>query len=312
MQIERSATPHTRPVWAAIRALAVLCVTGLAATSASAATLERIRETGRIKFGYFADARPFTYKTANGAVEGYGASLCQSVAEQAKSELGLSDLTLDWVPVTVDERLHDIEQGSIDVLCTPTSVTLSRRREVSYSIPVFPGGARAVLRADAPLALREALADTPSTKPVWRGSPAAKTLRSLSIAAVKESTTQTWLITGMSKFQVGARLVLVPDFRTGLQLLRAGKVDVFFGDRSAMLGAMDASARNDFLILDRMFTHELYGLAVPRGDEDFRLLVDRALSTLYASGGIDSVYTQAFGAPNDAVRTFFRWNTLMQ
>ena len=123
MQIERSAIPHSRSVWSAIRALAVLCVTGLAATSGSAATLERIKESGHIKLGYVADARPFTYKAASGAVEGYGASLCQRIAEQAKSELGLSDLTLDWVPVTVDERLHDIEQGSVDVLCTPTSVT---------------------------------------------------------------------------------------------------------------------------------------------------------------------------------------------
>jgi polar amino acid transport system substrate-binding protein len=49
-----------------------------------------------------------------------------------------------------------------------------------------------------------------------------------------------------------------------------------------------------------------------RGDEDFRLAVDRALSTLYASGDIANVYAKSFGPPSDAVRTFFLWNTMIQ
>jgi polar amino acid transport system substrate-binding protein len=135
--------------------------------------LDRIKESGHIKLGYLVDARPFSFRNETGVADGYAVTLCQQVAEQVKKQLALPQLTVDWVPVTLDSRLREVQQGGIDLLCTPTSVTLTRRQEVSFSIPVFAGGNRAVLRADAPAALREALAETPSTKPVWRGSPAA-------------------------------------------------------------------------------------------------------------------------------------------
>ena len=76
---------------------------------------------------------------------------------RSRSELGLPQLTVQWVPVTSTTALRDVQQGNVDLLCTPTSVTLARRQEVSFSIPVFAGGIRAVLRADAPQALRDAL-----------------------------------------------------------------------------------------------------------------------------------------------------------
>ena len=38
----------------------------LVAASASAATLDRIRETGSIRLGYLADARPFSFGTRRG------------------------------------------------------------------------------------------------------------------------------------------------------------------------------------------------------------------------------------------------------
>jgi len=291
---------------------ALLLVSLAAATTAGAATLDRIKETGHIRFGYFADARPFTYRGASGGVEGYGAALCERIAEQAKGELGLGSISVDWVPITGTDPFAEVQQGNIDVLCTPTSVTLNRRRQVSYSIPVFPGGARAVVRANAPTALREALADTPSTKPVWRGSPAAHTLRETTVATVSGTTAEIWLTGAISAFQIGAKLAPVPNFATGLQQLRDGKADVFFGDRAAILGAMDPATAKDFVILDRVFTREQYALAVPRGDEDFRLVVDRALSVLFASGEIANVYARAFGPPDAATRTYFQWNTLTQ
>jgi ABC-type amino acid transport substrate-binding protein len=278
--------------------------------SADAATLDRIKETGHIKFGYVADARPFTYRNPAGNAEGYGVTLCERIANEIKGQLGLAELTVDWVPVMPDSRFEAVQNGRIDALCTPTSMTLSRRRDVSYSIPVFPGGARAALRADASSSLKTALSEAQAPKPVWRGSPAAKTLKDTRVAVVKGTTTEDWLIGREAIFQIGAKITPVPDYKTGVQQVIDRKADVFFGDRSGILGAVDPSASSDLAILDRMFTHEMYSLALPRGDEDFRLMVDRSLSVTYATGDIDEVYKTSFGPPSEGVRTFFRWNAL--
>ena len=278
--------------------------------SADAATLDRVKETGHIKFGYVIDARPFTYRNSAGDAEGYGVTLCGRIANEIKGQLGLAELTVDWVPVMPDNRFEEVQNGSIDALCTPTSMTLSRRHDVSYSIPVFPGGARAALRTDASSSLKTALSEAQVPKPVWRGSPATKTLKDTRVAVVKGTTTEDWLIGREVVFQIGAKITPVPDYKTGVQMVIDRKADVFFGDRSGILGSVDPSASSDLQILDRMFTHEMYALALPRGDDDFRLMVDRSLSVTYATGDIDDVYKKSFGPPSEGVRTFFRWNAL--
>ncbi len=293
-----------------LRTIATIGLLAMAAIpGANAATLDRVRETGHIRFGYFADGGLFT-SAKDGTVEGYAASVCQRIADHVKGELGLSGLTVDWVPVEHEAALDAVSSGAIDALCTPTAVTIGRRKAVSYSIPVFPGGARAVLRSDAASALRSALAEAQPPKPVWRGSPAVKTLQNTRIAVVSGSATQNWAIGRAATLQIGAQIVPVPDYKTGLQQLLDRKVDVFFGERANVLGAMEASAFRDLTILDRMFTHELYGIALARDDEDFRLIVDRALSVLYAGGEIEGIYQKSFGPLSPAVRTFFQWNTL--
>jgi len=315
MQVELSTISRDRLARLASRAIgafAVVCIALATALPASAATLERIRETGRIKLGYFADAPPFSSRSEGGTPEGYAIALCQQIAEQAKTQLALPGMTVEWVPVTLDSRLREVQQGGIDLLCAPTSVTLTRRQEVSFSIPIFAAGNRVVVRADAPVVLRQALAEAPSMRPVWRGQPAAKVLEGTSFAVVSGTTTEKWLEGRRAAFQVDASIVPVPDYRTGLQQLYDRKVNVFVGDRALVLGAMDDSARRDLVVLDRLLTAEPGALALARGDEDFRLLVDSALSQLYGSSGFPELYKTWFGEFDENTRSFFLWNTPAQ
>ena len=116
---------------------------------ASAATLDRIRDTGHIRLGY---------RTGREAVHLDGrlgrprATACRSArpsSRQLKIQLGLPDLAVDWVAVSIESRFAEVQQGNVDLLCLPTSETLTNRKQVSFSLPVFAGGKRAVMRADA-------------------------------------------------------------------------------------------------------------------------------------------------------------------
>jgi len=53
---------------------------------------------------------------------------------------------------------------------------------------------------------------------------------------------------------------------------------------------------------------EPYALALARGDSDFRLAVDRALSRIYRSGEIAAVFARTFGdqmQPSDTLKTLY-------
>src|SRR5512145_309785 len=130
--------------WIAIVAVALLAA-ALLPPAQAAGTLERAAQAGKLRLGYRADARPFSYRDESGNAAGYSVELCKMIAEAVKAEPGVSALAVEWVPVTIDGRFREVQQGRVDLLCGADTVTLARRREVSFSIPVFPGGIGALL-----------------------------------------------------------------------------------------------------------------------------------------------------------------------
>ena len=276
-------------------------------TQAPATTLDRIKAAGTIKLGYRADARPFSFQDESGAAAGYSVALCNKVVDALKTELGLATLTTTWVPVTLADRFQAVQGGPVDLLCGAEAATLERRRDVSFSIPIFPGGIGALLRTDAQARLRDVLNERPRTDPTWRGS-AGQLLQEQTFSVVAGTTAEPWLARKLAEFKLTAKVVPVDGYEAGIQGVLDRRAHVFFGDRAILL---DAAARHaqagKLMVLDRLFTYEPVALGLPRGDDDFRLAVDRALARFYASGELNALYTQWFGQPDDNARSFFRW-----
>jgi polar amino acid transport system substrate-binding protein len=290
-------------------ALAVLTLGALApATVSAGAALDRIRESGHVRFAYIPQARPFTSAGANGAVEGYGAALCERIAADLGTQLG-AQLAVDWVPVTIDTAAGAISGGQADILCTPSNATLARRKTLSYSIPVYAGGIRAVVREDVAPQVREALELNPRQRPVWRGTPAQGMVEATRFATVAGTSSERWLASGIRKFKLNTATVSVPDYASGIKFLMENKIDVFFAEADVALAAMDDKARRELRILKRQITQEPLALALPRDDEDLRLLVDTSLSSAYASADFETLYGKYFGSLDDASRNFFAWVT---
>lgn len=290
----------------------VMIAVSLLAATAQAQTLERIRDAGKIRLGYEKDARPFSFENDTGKPGGYAVSLCAAVADELKKELGLSDLAVQWAALGRDERFQAVEAGNTDLLCSANSVTLERRKTVSFSIPIFPSGIGALLRADAPIGLREVLENGQGGKrPIWRGSPAWTVLERQNFATVAGTTSEAWLNERIKTFKLDATVTTVATYEEGIASVLDGSTDVFFGDRPILL---DAAARGkdseDLIVLNRHFTYEPLALALSRQDEDFRLAVDRALSHFYKSDGFRDFYSEWFGQPNETIVTFFRQTAL--
>ena len=314
MQSARSESSRRHRVLIATFGIAVLATPLLpfasAAPAAAAGTLDRIRQAGKIELGYRDDARPFSYKDELGKAAGYSVALCEKIADDVKTELGLPSLTVDWVPVTLEDRFQAVQQGKVDLLCGADTATLTRRKDVSFSIPVFPSGIGAILRADAPAPLRDVLAGRPASGPVWRGSP-ARILEKKTFSVVTGTTSATWLADRMNAFHIDATVAPVDSYQAGIQRVLDRSSDVFFGDRPILYDAAEAGpSAGDLTVLDRVFTYEPLALALARDDEDFRLVVDRSLSKLFKSDQFKDVYVKWFGEPDDSAGIFFGLSAL--
>jgi ABC-type amino acid transport substrate-binding protein len=266
----------------------------LGASPGLAATLDRVKETETLRIGFRMDAVPFSYRDEVGEPAGYSVELCRAVAGEIRRELGLARLALDYVPVDTDDRFEAVQQGRIDLLCGATTVTLSRRQMVDFSLFTFADGAGVLLRADGP----ERFEDLAGQKVGVRAA----------------TTTEEALRNTMTRSSMTLDVVTVEDHQDGLDSLLAGEIAAYFADRAILLFLVARSDAPDKLrVAENYLTYESYALALPRGDDDFRLAVDRALSHIYRSGVIEEIFARSFttkAKPSEIVRALYVINGL--
>jgi len=277
-----------------------------------AGTLDQIKQAGKITLGYREDAKPFSYKDDGGKAAGFTVTLCNMAVEELKSELQQPNLAVEWVPVAVDAQIDAVQQGKIDLMCGAASVSLTSRKSVSFSIPVFPGGIGAIASANTSPALRELLEGKPSTGPYWRGSP-ARLLSQKTFAVVKGTADEAWLSSRMKQLQIDAIALPVESYAAGVKALTDGNADVFFGNRSIIQEAAGAGLANGSIVaIDRQFTNAPLAIGLQLDNDALRLVVDTALSKAYDSSEFHDLYVQWFGVPDASTLQFYNFAALPQ
>jgi ABC-type amino acid transport substrate-binding protein len=118
---------------------------------AQTGTLEKIRRDGVITMGYIENAAPFSSVDAKGEPQGYSVDLCREIARGIGAQLGLPKLEMRWVALTIQNRLEAVSTRRVDVECSTTTWTLSRQRNVDFSLITFVDGGSVLTKAGAGL-----------------------------------------------------------------------------------------------------------------------------------------------------------------
>ena len=261
----------------------------LAISAADAGTLDTLKQAKTIRLAVRDDAPPFSYKDKSGQPAGYMVDLCRAVAKHLAADLSLDDLKIAYVSVTATDRFDAIAGGKADLLCEPTTETLARRAKVDFSIPTFVDGASVMLKGADPVPF--------------------ESLAGKRIGVLGGTTTEQELHDTLAAANLKADVVLTRTHEEGVDKLKAGDIAAYFADRSILSYLVTASSEADKLrVADQYLSVEPYALALPRGDDDFRLAVDRALSHIYKSAEIGTVLTATFGAnapPTDMLKTLY-------
>jgi polar amino acid transport system substrate-binding protein/glutamate/aspartate transport system substrate-binding protein len=278
-------------LWVFPASAAVLLV-GLAVAEAGA--LDRIGQDKAVRIAYREDAPPFSFKDKIGEPSGFMVDLCRAVAKKLAEQRNLSELKVVYVPVTATDRFEAIAQHKADLLCEPTTATLSRREQVDFSIPTFLDGASLMVRSDGPKNLRD--------------------LAGKKIGVLAGTTTEEALRNTLKEAKIAGEVVTAKTHAEGLAMLDEGKISAYFGDRSILLFLIkESKAPEKLRLADDYLSVEPYALALPRGDSDFRLAVDRALSNIYRSGEIGSIFERTFGGkakPSQILQTLYLISSL--
>jgi polar amino acid transport system substrate-binding protein/glutamate/aspartate transport system substrate-binding protein len=271
-------------------ALAVVTLTA----AAEAGVLDRVKASGTLTLGVREDALPFSYRGPNGEATGYSVELCRVVADEVGKAAGLDKVTLKFVPVMPGTRYDDVRAGKVDLLCGADTVTLARREIVDFSLPTFATGSTLLYRTDGPTSFDQ--------------------LAGKKIGAVGGTTTEANLQRALASGALQGEMVEVAGYAEGVRDLVDGKIAAFFGDAAILVFHWLRSPDRDALkISDRNLSNEPYALVMARGDDAFRLTVDRALARLYRTDRIHQIFAETFSTnarPSDLVRALYLLNAL--
>ena len=240
-------------------------------------TLKKVKDSGTITIGNRESSTPFSYLDEHGTPIGYSVDLCNRIVEEVKKTLGLPGLKTQYMTVAPAARIPLLSNGTIDLECSTTDRTLSRMRQVAFSVPTFVIGGRILTK------LGSGVTD-------W-GDLRGK------VIGVAQGTHTEQLVNALiaTPAYAGTRVLTLKDHAQGLLALETGRVDGYVTDDIVLYGLRSTSRMKDQLtVTGKPLSVDTYGIVFRRDDPDFEIVVDRALSELYRSPEIQALYHKWF------------------
>lgn len=262
-------------------ALSLLLAAGPAQSQGVDSRLKKITATKTITIAYRADASPFSFTDEKKQMGGYSIDLCKRVVNLIANQIKVEGLQVKWHPVTTQTRFDAVAKGQADMECGSSTVTLSRLKQVDFSSYIFVETTGLLVKAATGV---RALSDLSGKK----------------IAVVAGTTNERAVRNQLTQRKLNATVVPFKSRDEAFSAVEDGKVDAFASDKLLLLGvASKAKDQKSLAILSDELSFEPYGIVLPRGDADFRLAVNTALSQLYGSGEIAEIYNRWFGLFGD-------------
>jgi len=249
-------------------------------TGAQAAdTLAKIAETGKITLAYRESSVPFSYLAGGDKPVGFSVELSNAVADAVKKKLNKPNLEVALMPVTSQNRIPLISNGTVDLECGSTTNNTARAKDVSFAVNHFYTGTRLLVKK--------------SSKIRNYADLAKKTVA---------STTGTTNALVMRKYNTEKNLdmdiVLGKDHADAFLLVESDRAVAFAMDDILLFGLM-ANAKNpaDFEVVGDALQVEPYACMLPKDDPAFKKLVDDTFAGMMKSGEFEKLYNKWFMQP---------------
>ncbi|MGE5649458.1 MAG: transporter substrate-binding domain-containing protein [Bacillota bacterium] len=259
-------------------ALATIGLTSLA-YDANAQTLKKIAESNKITVSYREAAVPFSYLLAPSKPVGFSVDLTEAIVDDVRTKLKRPNLQVAYVPVTGQNRIPLLVNGSYDLECGSTTNTAARGKEVTFSISYFYAGTRVLAKKDSGIKNYADLAR--KTVATTAGSANEKVIRKYS-----------------DDHKLDIQIVPGKDYGEAFSLVESDRAAALALDDVLLFGlranSKDASA---FDVVGESLQVEPYGCMVRKDDPEFKKLVDGTITRLMKSGEFARMYKKWFESP---------------
>jgi glutamate/aspartate transport system substrate-binding protein len=235
-------------------------------------TLKKIKDSGTITIGRSEDSVPFSYTGPDGKPQGYSIDLCLRIVEGVKQELQVDKLEVRFVTIIGTTLIPLLVNGTVDMVCSTTTVNLRRQRQVDFLYTTFITGNRLLVKKESKIKEVEDLKGKPVS--VNQGTQNEKIIKAID-----------------EEEKLGIRFIDTKDQPQGWLSLETDRSVAHVTDEVVEWGLI-SKARNpeQYEVVGRMLSYDPYSIVVRRDDSAFRLVGNRVLVGLFRSGEINQIY----------------------
>ncbi|MEC5214621.1 ABC-type amino acid transport substrate-binding protein [Polaromonas sp. CG_9.5] len=257
---------------------AALLTTGLA-TAAEAQTLKKIADSNKITVSYRESSVPFSYLVGSTKAVGFSVDLTEAIVDDVRKKLKKPMLEVAYMPVTSQNRIVLLLNGTYDLECGSTTNSSTRAKDVSFAINHFYTGTRLLTKKSSGIKNYADLA----------GKPVASTTGTTNAQVIRKYSAEK---------KLDLQIILGRDHDDSLLLVENDRALAFAMDDILLFGLMANSKNPAALeVVGDSLQVEPYACMLRKDDPEFQKLVDGTLSRLMKSGEFSRLYTKWFMSP---------------
>jgi glutamate/aspartate transport system substrate-binding protein len=261
----------------ALALTALVTISG--AAFAASATMDKIKSSGAVTMGVRESSIPMSYTTGDSRFDGYHVEVCRMILGEIKNKLGMSTLRINYQPVTSQNRVPLVQNGTVDIECGSTTNNANRAKDVGFANTLYVEEVRIAVKANSGINSISQLA----------GKKVATTTGTTSVQLLRKHEKAN----GVNFDEVYGK-----DHADSFLLLESGRADAFVMDGSILAGNI-ANAKNpkDYKIVGEVLSTEPIAIMVPKNDPEFKAEVNAAIAKMVANGKMPALWDKWFLKP---------------
>jgi glutamate/aspartate transport system substrate-binding protein len=242
-------------------------------------TLKKIKDSGTITEGVRESSGALAFTLGDGKYTGFHYDVCAHIIEDIRKHLGMSKIDVKYQPVTSQNRIPLVQNGTVDLECGSTTNNSARQKDVAFAPALYIEEVRIAVKKNSGI---KGIADL-------NGKTVATTTGTTSVQLLRKNKRAQ----GMDFKELNGK-----DHSDSFLLLESGRADAFVMDGQILAGLI-SKAKNpgDFAIVGEPLSVEPIAIMYRKDDPAFKKVVDDSVRAMAKSGEVAKLYDKWFMQP---------------
>ncbi|HEM8205971.1 TPA: amino acid ABC transporter substrate-binding protein [Providencia stuartii] len=242
-------------------------------------TLKKINDNGVIVVGHRESSVPFSYYDNNQKVVGYSQDYSNEIVDAVKKKLNKPNLEVKLIPITSQNRIPLLQNGTYDFECGSKTNNLERQKQAAFSNTIFVVGTRLLTKNDS-------------------GVKDFADLAGKNVVVTSGTTSEILLNKLNDEKNMKMRIISAKDHGDSFRTLESGRAVAFMMDDALLAGERAKAKKPDIWeIVGKPQTEEAYGCMLRKDDPQFKALVDETIAKAQTSGTAEKSFDRWFNQP---------------